>query len=64
MLGQCRVNVGHLANIKHTFWLDLSIIKERDTTVEHGSHPVASETNQDVSPRLTLVNLRQKHAII
>ena len=63
MLGQCRVNVGHLANIKHTFLVRFINFKEGDTPVEHGSHPVASETNQDVFPRLTLINLRQKHAI-
>ena len=61
---KCRVNVGQIGNIKHKFWLDLSIIKERDTTVKHGSHPVTSNKNQGVSSRLTLINLRQKHAII
>ena len=37
--------------------------KEGNTQVEHESHPVASEKNQDAFPSLTLINLRQKHAI-
>ena len=60
---QCWVNVGHLANIKHKFLVRFINFKAGNTQVEHGSHPEASETNQYAFPRLTLINLRQKHAI-
>ena len=37
--------------------------KEGKTQVKHESHPVASESNRDAFSSLTLINLRQKHAI-